>query len=530
MVKRMRIVSGVNFPTDEKSGKRSTQSFGRKCIAQAVGSVDQAASQAAGTEKNWRWGYDKHFVKMVKLGCAGSDDALKIAQAGLKYAHDTFEFVRDGECMSLGTAMDKFKKDVYYTARVSGSASPSFSMPYEGKDLTGDDLKAQIDRWVTKGVIEPDAGAAVKNFLNQKLTDNTALFDNHYFCMLGAGSAMGPFELLMRLGATVVAVDLNRPHIWERLVGTAKKFAGTLIFPIDKPRDEIPTDFALYRSAGTDLITKTPEIANWLANPEFQDRKLVIGAYAYLNGDLFVRVSIAMDAIISGVIDRLKSQRKPLPALAYLNTPTNIHLVTQEAYDAANTQNRNAPAWQKLISMFGKCVSNVEIKPITSKEGTNLCVQNHLSPTQGPNYALAKRFQIWRALLAREEGCLVSTHVAPSTATVSVTQNKAIALAYKGFPMFNPLEVFEQNTTNALMTAVLLNDLTDKNVPANPAKKLDHPMLLHAGLACHGGAQRMAFTMGTIGEAAAGAYVLTHPVSLLIYAFLTAVFFTFFVL
>jgi len=530
MVKRMKIANGVNFPTDEKSGKRSTQSFGRKCIGVALKSVDGASGQAAETERNWRWGYTKHFVKMVKLGCTSSENAMEIARAGLKYAHDSFEFVRDGECMSLGTAMDKLKKDTYHTARVRGSGSPTFSMPYEGKDLTGDDLKAQIDRWVEKGVIEPDAGAAVKNFLNQKLTDNAALFDSHYFCMLGAGSAMGPFELLMRLGATVVAVDLNRPHIWERLVGTAKKFAGTLIFPIDKPRDQIPTDFALYRSAGTDLITKTPEIANWLANAEFQDRKLVIGAYAYLNGDLFVRVSIAMDAIISGVIDRLKSKGKPLPAIAYLNTPTNIHVVSQEAYDAAATQNRNAPFWQKMLSMFGKCVDNTKIKPIQNQEGYNICVQNHLSPTQGPNYAIAKRFQIWRALLAREEGCLVSTHVAPSTATVSVTQNRSIALAYKGFPLFNPLEVFEQDTTNALMTAVLLNDLTDKNVPAYPGKKLDHPMLLHAGLACHGGAQRMAFTMGSIGEAAAGAYVLTHPVSLIIYAFLIALFFTFFVL
>ena len=38
------------------------------------------------------------------------------------------------------------------------------------------------------------------------------------FVLLGAGSAMGPFEVLMSLGANVVAIDLDRPFIWKRLI------------------------------------------------------------------------------------------------------------------------------------------------------------------------------------------------------------------------------------------------------------------------------------------------------------------------
>ena len=51
---------------------------------------------------------------------------------------------------------------------------------------------------------------------------------------------------------------------------------------------------------------------------------------------------------------------------------------------------------------------------------------------QGPNYCLAKRLQHWRAVLCRASGCVVSSNVAPATATASVVSNKSFALAYKG--------------------------------------------------------------------------------------------------
>ena len=35
-----------------------------------------------------------------------------------------------------------------------------------------------------------------------------------YFVLLGAGSAMGPFITLMKLGANVIAIDINRAPVW----------------------------------------------------------------------------------------------------------------------------------------------------------------------------------------------------------------------------------------------------------------------------------------------------------------------------
>jgi len=501
--------AGVLFP--KKDGRRGTQGFGKQCIGAALDPLSPEAAESARNTRNWRWGYVKHFVNMVSLSCKSSDAAYKSAEAGLAYVRQNFEFVRDGETMSLSEGMKCTDKG-YFSAKVEGTAKPSFVMPYKGQQLKGRQISSQIDRWVANGVIEEDAGRAVKTFLQASAEVRKELFKEYYFCMLGAGSAMGPFELLMKLGATVVAVDLDRPHIWKRLVSTAKKGAGTLIFPTSKPQSEITTDAELYSLSGTNLITHLPEIANWLVDG-FTDRNLLIGAYAYLNGALFVRVSVAMDAIIQNVIER----RKNPPAIAYLCTPTNLHCVTKEAYCDAVIKYENQALWKSIFSLLGKnFLKRGPCDAVKSDEGVNMTFENHVSAVQGPNYLLAKRIQIWRSILARREGCVVSSNVAPSTATISVTQNKSIALAYKGMHNFG-IEVFQQETTNSLMTAVLLNDLMDKTSPANPNVKLGHPLELQARNACHGGAQRCGEGLGTIGEAAAALYIIKHPIALACY-------------
>ena len=48
------------------------------------------------------------------------------------------------------------------------------------------------------------------------------------------------------------------------------------------------------------LFTQTPEIKNWALSVH-PGRQLVVGGYAYLMGDKFPRVALAMDAIIAEV-------------------------------------------------------------------------------------------------------------------------------------------------------------------------------------------------------------------------------------
>ena len=125
----------------------------------------------------------------------------------------------------------------------------------------------------------------------------------HAFVVLGAGANMGPFEVLMKLGATVVAVDLDRPHVWERLHAIARDSPGTMYYPTRKG-SECP---------GCNLLTDFPAVANWLGAllPELS---FTVGNYAYMDGANFIRLNLAMDAISDFCI----KTRATATSLAYL--------------------------------------------------------------------------------------------------------------------------------------------------------------------------------------------------------------------
>ena len=59
---------------------------------------------------------------------------------------------------------------------------------------------------------------------------------------------------------------------------------------------------------------------------------------------------------------------------------------------------------------------------VTCENGKTYGIADCLVVEQGPNYALAKRIQQWRAILARHQGQRVSINIAPSTTTHSVTK------------------------------------------------------------------------------------------------------------
>jgi len=119
-------------------------------------------------------------------------------------------------------------------------------------------------------------------------------------------------------------------------------------------------------------------------------------------------------------------------------------------------------------------------------------VNDSLVPQQGPNYALAKRVQRWRALDARAAGRLVSINVAPATRTRSVLRNRMLAAAYAGAHRFG-VEVFDPSTSNTLMAALLVHDLRHEGAAARPGTALSHPLELFWQGANHGGLWRNAF-------------------------------------
>jgi len=379
---------GLVFPTDSKGG-RSTTAAGKLIIAAAVGSINESIGEKVMKEKNWRFKYIKYFTSLVMEQCSSPENALVAAAAGLKKARDSFEFVSpDGSSVSLSEAMAAKNMEKFHTGYVKGegkiTGANKLVVPYKGNKISGQELKDQADKWVSYGTIEQSAGDAIK-----KCADNPEWFSHNalagqYFVLLGAGSAMGPFRVLMELGANVVAIDLDRPGIWNRLINVARECpGGSLTFPLSKPQASCADDDALYAAAGCNLFTQTPMIRDWLVDI-YPGKPMTVGSYAYLNGALHVQVSLAMDAICKDMSEKRKA------TLAYLCTPTDLHLITKEAHDASEVEYKNYSS--KLYCMILRFLSNGKYlrknarKPI-SGVGGDYYLGNGISVAQGPNYA-----------------------------------------------------------------------------------------------------------------------------------------------
>jgi len=493
---------GIVFPVDSNSklgqNARSSTPVNKEILASAVGAVNPTKAEKVRTAKGYRFTYVKHLTGLVEEQCKSSEACLKVAQAGLDRAYEIFEFVApDGSAVTLQQAMSMKTTEQFFTGYVKGEGVKQdavMGIPYDGQILKGDALKSQVKKWVDYGTIEPTAGEAIIGCVDNP---NWCSLSEKYFVLLGAGSAMGPLLVLLALGANVIAVDLDRPNIWKRLIGLAKKSSGTITFPLKQEQSTLKSDDELYANAGCNLFTHTPMIRDWLMSL-YPGKNFTVGSYAYLNGALHVQVSLAMDAIVRDL-----SEKRSGTSLAYLCTPTDLHLVPKETWDAsvANYKEYCKRILCTIVSILssGRLLKKNAKNPV-SGEGGDFYMINGVSVAQGPNYILAKRMQHWRAVIARSKGCIVSSNIAPATSTQSVTQNRTFAWAYEGMPYFKPYEIFAPETSNAVMSAILFSDLNDPKSSSNPQTSLKNPNQLFSQGSFHGGNWRCAYEVDSIGE------------------------------
>lgn len=498
-------LAGIQWPvTDEASQERSTSITGKQVIADSLAAVSQEASDLCGRERNWRFGYKKHVINTVRFGLDTPDSALAIATRGLKFLYQTMEFHRDGRVMNMEQAYQELRASAFETFEVvgEGQVSRELTVPYKKQKLSGAELRKQLDKWSQYGTIEPDTAEALR-----KLADNNEWLDlsDKYFCLLGATSAMGPLLFLLEHGANILAVDLDRPQIWEKLVSECRKSGGKLLVPVRREkagelRGLQGEDYLrkLTQVAGGNLFTDAPELGTWaLENARRLNVDLAVGGYAYLDGELHVRVALAMDMVMRRLVEERAGT-----SLGFLCSPTDVFVVPGAAY-AAQQKNWAASKWwlKALRAVIGGRRMLVKNAQSGLKEGEfRMC--DGLLVDQGPNYALAKRLQHWRAMLSRAAGHTVSTNIAPSTATASVLSNFSFKLAFLGMHHFKPMEVFYQETSNAVMGSLLLHDLQNPESAANANTKLANPLELFAHTAWHGGIWRDAYRMDSKGEVA----------------------------
>lgn len=471
--------------------------MGRAVVADALRRADPAAALDAEQEANWRTGYLVHFRRLVEAGLTSKDAAVSVARDGLESLHRRMRIVHPGGAETgLGSALSAPAQRSLETVTVpgAGEADAGLSLPYHGEGLRGDALLRRLEAWVNDGVIEPSCADAVAAVAAHP---EWLGLPGRTVAVLGAGAEVGPVPALLGWGARVIAVDLPRPAIWERLLDTARRSGGTLLVPVarEQPGPSQPggSDEVIAQRAGLDLISDVPAVACWLAAV---DGPLVLGNYVYADGAANVRVSAAVDALTV----RLQAEREDV-ALAFLATPTDVFAVPAEAVGQSARAYASRSRAAKLAGRPLRALSGGRLLRRAYPPGADPGINDSLVPQQGPNYALAKRLQRWRGTLARAGGATVSMNVAPPTRTRSVMKNRMLAAAYAGAHRFG-VEVFEPATTKVLMAALLVHDLHTGGGPAHA-----HPWQDEAHAAAHGGLWRIAYApRSALGLAAALGY------------------------
>ena len=474
---------GVEFPVSP-DGRRSTSALGRAVVADALRPVDPDGAAAAEHERDWRRGYLRHFRRLIEAGLPSPDAALDVAREGLSSLYRQMRLVAaDQSELGLEHVIKASPAGpAPTTVTVAGAAAPERELviPYRDQQLSGDALLRQLDDWVGRGIIEPSCVEAIRAVATHP---EWLALPGQTVVVLGAGAEVGPLSVLLSWGVNAIGVDLPSAPLWSRVLETARHSAGTLKVPVaglpgdtGSPR-EVGLDLA--QSAGLDLAADIPMVADWLATV---DGPLVLGNYVYADGAANVRVASAVDALTV----RLQAAR-PDVALAFLATPTDVFAVPPEAVAESCRRFAARPMAAKLASATtgGRLFKQAYVPGAAEDGGPG--INDSFIAQQGPNYALAKRLQRWRATVARHDGARVSLNVAPPTKTRSVTKNRALAAAYEGAPRFG-VEAFAPATTRALMAALLVHDLCAGDSPARA-----HPWQDEAHAAAHGGLWRIPY-------------------------------------
>ncbi|WP_416976023.1 hypothetical protein, partial [Streptomyces sp. 4F14] len=119
--------------------------------------------------------------------------------------------------------------------------------------------------------------------------------------------------------------------------------------------------------------------------------------------------------------------------LAYMATPTDVFAVPEAVARASMDAYAGRGVVKKLVQ-YGARLGSAGRGFAPHMDGLvdagdfgHWGLVDALVVEQGPNYALAKRLQQWRALVARADGHRVAFNVAPSTTTASVVSNPLLA-------------------------------------------------------------------------------------------------------
>lgn len=530
------MASGVSFPADARGVRRTTGPAKSVWAAAALGLGNEEGAALAAellAEKDWRHGYAKYAVRLAELqSVAPPARCVASCEAGLTAAAETFQWLReDGSCVSLRDAMDAPGRALS-TEIVRGGGGENGADTAKGADamtierererLFGDAAIARARGWAEDGCVEPDVVDALESLRARSDDWAGADLGDTLFALLGGTSELCPLVPLLRLGAHVAVVAREGAKLEEAVSEAARSETGTLYVPLTETNSSNSES-----RRGADLAARAPEIRAWLesvfAAGTFS--RVVVGAYAYADGEAHVRATLASDLVLAGLHKTLGPSRV---AAAFLSSPGTAFPIPRAAWRHAKGQERDAEAnegafhWRKLVGLVcgGGFAPNCRAPLARTRVDTT---DRRLSETselayvhdghvilQGPNYALAKTLQNWRAVACGANGVATSANMAPGSRTKSMRHVKAVAIALEGQKHFPPLRPFDADETRETMASLALRDLgADRDARlgrAAPEKKKSdeknaHPMDVFGRHAVHGGTWRCPWSVDSIGRA-----------------------------
>ena len=530
------MASGVSFPADARGVRRTTGPAKSVWTAAALGLGNEEGAALAAellAEKDWRHGYAKYAVRLAELqSVAPPARCVASCEAGLTAAAETFQWLReDGSCVSLRDAMDAPGRALS-TEIVRGGGGENGADTAKGADamtierererLFGDAAIARARGWAEDGCVEPDVVDALESLRARSDDWAGADLGDTLFALLGGTSELCPLVPLLRLGAHVAVVAREGAKLEEAVSEAARSETGTLYVPLTETNSSNSES-----RRGADLAARAPEIRAWLesvfAAGTFS--RVVVGAYAYADGEAHVRATLASDLVLAGLHKTLGPSRV---AAAFLSSPGTAFPIPRAAWRHAKGRERDAEAnegafhWRKLVGLVcgGGFAPNcraplartrIDTTDRSMSETSELAyVHDGHVILQGPNYALAKTLQNWRAVACGANGVATSANMAPGSRTKSMRHVKAVAIALEGQKHFPPLRPFDADETRETMASLALRDLgADRDARLGRAapdkKKSDeknaHPMDVFGRHAVHGGTWRCPWSVDSIGRA-----------------------------
>jgi hypothetical protein len=491
--------------TNASTGKPSTTPTVQSIVLAAAAAAqaalpDQVADfcrRVQNSTRHWRTEYMEIFEDFVRLQAAASPEVVvAMCEAGLRHAEESFVYrVDDDTATTLAGAfrtMDTLHplRSITYSGKMPAKGGPT---PFEiasphGTDakpiwVKGEEAIAQIDAWKNYDCMEPSAAEHASAVCGR--VDASDLVTGKTFCLLGVTSEMGPTHSLLKIpGSQVMGVARAGSKTDDLVAWFAREGApGSTL--------EIP-------DGGADLLEQVPQIARWIVDTSPKDNELVLMPLAYMDGEACVRVTVAMDKIVTHVVENRKNVR-----LVYLISPATAYAIPKEAVEHSRKRyEKDRLSFSRFVSLasFGRLA-----KPtfVWTEDNTvnGMSILNGMVHLQGPNYALSKMMQQWRCMAANAAGVPVVAPQAPATRTDSVVHSPQAAAALEGLNFFPPLLVFDVAPISSLLTAIVLHQLSEAS-STNGGKLLNHPLELFWDGSVHGGTWRCPYNTDSCGAVA----------------------------